>query len=131
MSLTWTICTAIDHGPTKQDQKQWHAARGERLRSSSRGTHKCPDETVSVLRIKSTEDPGLLCFHEEADTLIISHATTLGKSHKRIIVQCDDVDVLVPLLYYSSKFVFMFSVNAGKYCNCQQFIPVSSIEANL
>ncbi|KAG1699856.1 putative trafficking protein particle complex subunit 2 [Nymphon striatum] len=40
---------------------------------------------------------------EEEDTRIILHAISLSRDHSRVIVRCDDTDVLVLLIYYSSR----------------------------
>ena len=70
---------------------------------------------------------------EEADTRLVLHAIHLARSHSRLIVKCDDTDVLVLLIYYTSKgmfgssAVFMHSGHGLK----ERFIPVCSITQKL
>jgi len=40
---------------------------------------------------------------EEADTRLVLHAIKLSRDHQRIIIRCDDTDVLVLLVYYWGK----------------------------
>lgn len=47
--------------------------------------------------------PELFSTQEEADTRILLHAIHLARAHSRIIVRCDDTDVLVLLIYYCAK----------------------------
>jgi len=47
--------------------------------------------------------PELFSTQEEADTWILLHAIHLARAHSRIIVRCDDTDVLVLLIYYCAK----------------------------
>ena len=46
------------------------------------------------------ERPELFSTHEEADTRILLHAIDLATTHSRVVVRCDDTDVLVLLIYY-------------------------------
>ena len=79
------------------------------------------------------ENPELFSTHEEADTRILLHAINLAQSHSRIIVRCDDTDVLVLLIYYCGKGVFgdckvyMKAGHCSKATNRQRFIPVNTI----
>lgn len=54
--------------------------------------------------------PELSCDHEEADTRIVLHAIHLSKTHCKIIIRCDDTDVLVLLLYYATCGIFDFAL---------------------
>ena len=68
------------------------------------------------------ERPELFSTHEEADTI------DLATTHSRIIVRCDDTDVLVLLIYYCGKGIFAnckVYMNAGhcsKTTNRQRFM---------
>ena len=70
---------------------------------------------------------------EEADTRLVLHAIHLVESYSRLIVKCDDTDVLVLLVYYASKGmfgssqVFMHSGHGLK----ERFVPVCSIAQSL
>ena len=44
------------------------------------------------------ERPELFSTHEEADTRILLHTIDLATTHSRIIVRCDDTDLLVLLI---------------------------------
>ena len=46
-----------------------------------------PSGVSSIERLYSNQ--------EEADTRMILHASSLSRDHERIIIQCDDTDVLV------------------------------------
>ena len=77
-------------------------------------------KTVSKSDVNCLTD--LYSDQEEADTRPVLHAIHLAESHSRVIVICDDTDVLVLLVYYSSKGMFGSSVHAlwiwpkGKIC---------------
>lgn len=79
------------------------------------------------------EVPELFSTHEEADTRLLLHAIHLARSHSRVIVRCDDTDVLVLLIYYCGEGMFESTkvyMNAGhctKTTNRQRFIPVNNI----
>jgi len=79
------------------------------------------------------ELPELFSTHEEADTRLLLHAIHLARAHSRVIVRCDDTDVLVLLIYYCGKGMFgdtKVYMNAGhctKTTNRQRFIPVNRI----
>lgn len=79
------------------------------------------------------EIPELYSTHEEADTRILLHAIHLARLHSRVIVRCDDTDVLVLLIYYCGEGMFgdtKVYMNAGhctKATNRQRFIPINSI----
>ena len=67
------------------------------------------------------ERPELFSTHEEADTRSLLHTIDLATTHSRIIVRCDDTDVLVLLIY----------TTIGDACVCvfaklDQFLPVRS-----
>ncbi len=86
---------------------------------------------VSKSGIDCLED--LYSDQEEADTRLVLHAIHLAQSHSRLIVKCDDTDVLVLLLYYSSKgmfgssAVFMHSGHGLK----ERFVPICVIAQKL
>ena len=74
----------------------------------------------------------LSCSHEEADTRMVLHAIHMSPSFERIILRCDDTDVLVLLLYYTSKGkitrnVYMHAGHNSKYTNRERYIPVNNI----
>lgn len=54
---------------------------------------------VSQLGIESLVDLPTYCYQEEADTRLVLHAIHLAQSHSRLIIKCDDTDVLVLLVY--------------------------------
>ena len=54
-----------------------------------------PSGVSSIERLYSNQ--------EEADTRMILHASSLSRDHERIIIQCDDTDVLALLVYYFSR----------------------------
>jgi len=65
----------------------------------------------------------LVCQHysnqDEADTQIILHDCCLSKNYDRIVIQTDDTDVLVLLVYYCSKgeladHVYMYAGHSGR-----------------
>jgi len=71
----------------------------------------------------------LYCTHEEADTIIILHTTNLARSDTRVIIGCDDTDVLVLLLHYYSKGhldgeVYMHAGHSRKMTTNERYIPV-------
>ncbi|KAG0719948.1 hypothetical protein GWK47_049442 [Chionoecetes opilio] len=78
-------------------------------------------EVVKVLNevgVSSLE--GLYSTQEEADTRLVLHAIMLSRDHPRIIIRCDDTDVLVLLVYYWSRGaladeVYMHAVHSGKF----------------
>lgn len=73
----------------------------------------------------------MFCLHsseEQADTIIVFHAIDLAQSHDRIIVRCDDTDVLVVLGCYASKGclgkrLYMHDGHSNK----MKYIPVCDI----
>jgi len=78
----------------------------------------------------------LKCTHEEADTRLLLHAVNLSTHHSRIILRCDDTDVLVVLLYYWSRGmlsseVFMHCGHSGKDISRERYIPVHEIARTL
>ncbi|KAG1714217.1 DNA-directed RNA polymerase III subunit RPC2 [Nymphon striatum] len=69
---------------------------------------------------------------EEADTRIIFLAISLSRDHSWVIVRCDDTDVLVLLIYYSSREqlaekLYMYTGHSGK----ERYIPVHEIVTQL
>ena len=69
---------------------------------------------------------------EEADTRMILHASSLSRDHEKIIIQCDDTDVLVLLVYYFSRghlsdHVYMYAGHSGK----ERYIHVHRIANEL
>ena len=70
-----------------------------------------------------------LLYHEEVDTRIVLHAIDQSLSHSRIVVRCDDTDVLVILLcYYNvgllTDDVYMHAGHSGKVITRERYIPV-------
>ena len=83
-----------------------------------------PSGVSSIERLYSNQ--------EEADTRMILHASSLSRDHERIIIQCDDTDVLVLLVYYFSRghltdHVYMYAGHSGK----ERYIPVHRIANEL
>ena len=65
---------------------------------------------------------------EEADTRMILHACSLSQGNGRLIIRCDDTDVLVLVMYYQGRGqltdqVFMYAGHSGK----ERYIPVHEI----
>ena len=64
-------------------------------------------QLVKVVQRKEVQEkPELFSTHEKADKQNLLHAINLAESPLRIIVRCDDTDVLVLLIYYCGKGVF-------------------------
>ena len=71
----------------------------------------------------------LSSYQEKADTRLILHAIDLAKTHQRIIIRCDDTDVLVLLLYYRASVyltgeIYMHAGHVVKTTNRERYIPV-------
>ena len=69
---------------------------------------------------------------EEDDTRMILHASSLSRDHEKIVMQCDDTDVLVLLVYYFSRghlsdHVYMYAGHSGK----ERYIPAHRIANEL
>lgn len=84
----------------------------------------------------STNEEELYCTHEEADTRMVFHATSAIDTYQRVIIRCDDTDVLVLLMYYYSKemlpeFTYMHAGHSEKYANRDRFIPIKTICSQL
>ena len=60
-------------------------------------------KVVVINNLGTTEDKELASTNEEADTKIILHAITIAKKHSRLIIKCDDTDVMVLLTYYCGR----------------------------
>ena len=78
----------------------------------------------------------LFSTHKKADTRIVLHATDLAENHCRIIVRCNDTDVLILLLYYRAEGllpyeVFMHSGHSGKLTMRVRYAPVHTIAQNI
>ena len=94
-------------------------------------------EVVKVLNevgVSSLE--GLYSTQEEADTRLVMHAIMLSRDHPRIIIRCDDTNVLVLLVYYWSRGalaneVYMQAGHSGKFVSKERFIPVHHISTKL
>ena len=94
-------------------------------------------EVVKVLNevgVSSLE--GLYSTQEEADTRLVLHANMLWRDHPRIIIRCDDTDVLVLLVYYWSSGalsdeVYMHAGYSGKFVLKERFIHVHHISIKL
>ena len=83
-----------------------------------------PSVVSSIARLYSNQ--------EEADTPMILHASSLSRDHEKIIIQCDDTDILVLLVYYFSRghlsgHVYMYAGHFGK----NRYIPVHRIPNEL
>ncbi|KAG1698811.1 hypothetical protein GQR58_005641 [Nymphon striatum] len=87
--------------------------------------------------VKQVTEAKVLAFdevfssQEEADTRILLHAVYLS-NHSRIIIRCEDTDVLILLVYYSSKRllspeVYMHAGHSQKFVTSERFIPVHEI----
>ena len=78
----------------------------------------------------------LYCKQEEADGRMILHAIYEQKTHERVILRCDDTDVLVLLLfYYASKKlngdVFLHIGHNTRYVNKTRFIAIGVMANSL
>lgn len=81
----------------------------------------------------------LSCNHEEADTRLIVHLNEESRSFENIVVQSDDTDVLVVVLYYVAVFSELFRdkkiyVQTGHFnqtTNKLRYIDVNSIASKL
>ena len=79
-----------------------------------------------------SDEEGLYSSHEEADTRMLFHAISALDTHQRVIICCDDTDVLALLLYYYSMkmlpdLVYMNSSHTGKYTHRARFVPIHLI----
>ena len=94
-------------------------------------------ELVKVLKEGSVSAMDeLKCTHEEADTHLLLHAVSLSNQHSRIIIRCDDTDVLVLLIYYwnqgmFSPEVYMHCEHSGQDITKEHYIPVLEIDSKL
>ena len=94
-------------------------------------------ETVKLVnKTGVTTLPQLFSSQEEADTRLVLHAINLSKTHSRVIICCDDTDVLVILLYFHSKGslaseVYMHAGHSGGTVTRERYIPVHAIAAKL
>ncbi|KAL8561134.1 hypothetical protein ACOMHN_033717 [Nucella lapillus] len=80
--------------------------------------------------------PHLFSTQEEADTRLVLHVIDLATTHTRVIVRCDDTDVLVLLLYYYDRGlladeVYMHAGHAGKIVTRERYIPIHTILESL
>ena len=80
--------------------------------------------------------PHLFSTQEEADTRFVLTVIDLATTHTRLIVRCDDTDVLVLLLYYYDRGlladeVFMHAGQAGKIVTRERYIPIHTIAGEL
>jgi len=80
--------------------------------------------------------PHLFSTQEEADTRLVLHVIDLATTHTRVIVRCDDTDVLVLLLYYYDRGlladeVYMHAGHAGKIVTRERYIPIHTIAGEL
>ena len=102
------------------------------------GGFKDGQVVICVEKNRSFEALDLFSTHEEADTRLVLHATDihLRKSHERVIIRCDDTDVLVILLFYCSKnmlpgLVYMHAGHGGQHTNRERFVPVHTLRCHL
>ena len=84
-------------------------------------------KTIRKERVESLVD--LKSDQEEADTRIVLHAIHLTKTCTRVIIKCDDTDVLVLLLYYASCSMFgSASVLLHKgHIGKERFVPINTV----
>ena len=87
-------------------------------------------KAISLSGVSSLES--LYSNQEEADTRVILHACSLSKDLDRIIISCDDANVLVLQVYYYSRgqltdHVYMYAGHSGK----ERYIPVHLIANEL
>ena len=80
--------------------------------------------------------PQLFSTQEEADTRMALHAACPSQTHSRIVIRCDDTDVLVILLYFYSKGnlttqVYMHAGHYGRFTTNERYIPVHAIAGML
>lgn len=77
---------------------------------------------------------GVSCLEElESTRRRLTHSTVLSRDHSRIIVRCDDTDVLVLLLHYSSKGILANEVyvRAGYSDKKKHYILIHQIFSKL
>ena len=80
-------------------------------------------ELVKVLKEGSVSAMDeLKCTHEEADTRLLLHAVSLSNQHSRIIMRCDDTDVLVLLSLYTT---------GVKVCFCLRYKCIVDIQGKI
>ena len=80
--------------------------------------------------------PHLFSTQEEADTRFVLTVIDLATTHTRLIVRCDDTEVLELLLYYYDRGlladeVFMHAGQAGKIVTRERYIPIHTIAGEL
>ena len=78
----------------------------------------------------------LYSSQEEADTRLILHAIYSSQNHSRVIIRCDDTDVMVLLLYYYSEGklsdeVYMHAGHSGKLVTYERYVPIHTIAEKL
>ena len=94
-------------------------------------------EVVKLVRNSTvSEIPSLFTSQEEADTRLILHSINLSQNFERIIIQSDDTNVLVLLLYYTSigmldSTVYMHAGHSTQYTQRERFIPINTIMESL
>jgi len=91
-------------------------------------------KVVTSVRVSCLEE--MFSSQEEADTRRVFHAIKLSRDHQRIIVHCDDTDVLVLLVYYWGKDAlaheaYMHAGHSGKCVTRERFIPMYHISTKL
>ena len=102
--------------------------------SASFHLHKTNGEEVKVVSKSGVDNlTDLYSDQEEADTRLVFHAIHAAESHSRVIIRCDDTDVLVLLVYYSSKGMFGSStvlLHSG-HGPRERFVPVCAVAKKL
>ena len=83
-----------------------------------------------------TDMEELYSNHEEADTRLLLHATYSAKDYSRVIVRCDDTDVLILLLYYYSRGelseeVYMHAGHSAETVSNIRYVPIHTIAGKL
>ena len=71
--------------------------------------------------------PHLFSTQEEADTRLVLHVIELATTHIRVIVRCDDTDVLVLLLYYCDRGLLAYEV----YMHAGHGVKIATRERNI
>ena len=90
----------------------------------------------SVTSVGTAVMENMSSTQEEADTRLMFHAIDLSKTCPRIIVHCNDTDILVLLLYYQNRGqlaeeVYLHAGHQSKATTREQYIPIHTISTEL
>ena len=94
-------------------------------------------ELVKILhRGQSSNMEELYSTQEEADTRLLLHAIHASQNHSRVIIQCNDTDVIILLIYYCSRGqlseeVFMHAGHSGENVTTERYVPIHTIAEKL